>query len=501
MAFSFLYDAFGALLGVLVRSRRGLDVKDPELVVLRHELESCVARWRGLGFAPRIVRCLRRRLVICRASRAARVCSLADAVALASGARAKASCTPTRGHSPSSCSTCDPGARELDVARGTGANFALIEQRIGPSGDLVGVDVTPRRLNQARARVARAGWSNVRLREGDACELGAERLSEPIDAAVWTLGLSVIAQWQRAWEAMVLSVRPAARLAIMDAGYPDGDGRRRDAVIPRIAWALSRLFAADCSRRPSRLLQLDTGEPTSERFTWGWGHRRRRSERSRMSLRAQQLQEAADRQIAELAERCRLRASHVSPGPAPATKSSATAPSAPSRTHPRQLPPDCPVRRRDPRRRRAAPPRSARRGMPPRSSSTSCSSVSRSRGMRPRRSGSSAMSRWTRCRPQARSSSPTARGRSRQIVASLAQAPASQGRRARSGVVVTSAVSVQGLVSAAARWRRHAISTSTSPQARSSASGTNGAGTATTLRLLLGLAQPTAGQAPIYGRR
>jgi hypothetical protein len=72
-----------------------------------------------------------------------------------------------------------PRARVLDVACGTGANFALIEQRIGPAGDLV--------------------------------------------------------------------------------------------VIPRpLAWALSRLFAADCSRRPWRLLQRETGDPTSERFTWGW---------------------------------------------------------------------------------------------------------------------------------------------------------------------------------------------------------------------------------------
>jgi len=39
MAFSFLYLAFRALLSALVRSRRGLDVKDIELLVLRHELE------------------------------------------------------------------------------------------------------------------------------------------------------------------------------------------------------------------------------------------------------------------------------------------------------------------------------------------------------------------------------------------------------------------------------------------------------------------------------
>src|SRR4051812_50142145 len=39
MAFSFLYLTVRALLGALVRSRRGLHVKDVELLVLRHALE------------------------------------------------------------------------------------------------------------------------------------------------------------------------------------------------------------------------------------------------------------------------------------------------------------------------------------------------------------------------------------------------------------------------------------------------------------------------------
>jgi hypothetical protein len=43
MALSFLYLAVRALLGALIRSRRGLDVKDMELLVLRHEL--AVVAW------------------------------------------------------------------------------------------------------------------------------------------------------------------------------------------------------------------------------------------------------------------------------------------------------------------------------------------------------------------------------------------------------------------------------------------------------------------------
>ena len=90
MAFSFLYLAFRALLGALVRSRRGLDVKDIELLVLRHELEVLrrqVAR-------PKLRAADRALLAAAachlpRPSRGARLVTPADAAAVASGARAQ----------------------------------------------------------------------------------------------------------------------------------------------------------------------------------------------------------------------------------------------------------------------------------------------------------------------------------------------------------------------------------------------------------------------------
>jgi S-adenosylmethionine-diacylgycerolhomoserine-N-methlytransferase len=163
-----------------------------------------------------------------------------------------------------------PGARVLDVACGTGANFALIEQRIGPAGELVGIDLTSQMLRQARARVLRHGWANVHLREADVCALPGEDLGEPFDAALCTLGLSVIPQWQRAWDAMLALVRPGGRVAVMDAGYPDR-GRRSELVVTRpFASLLSRLFVADCARRPWRSLERDTDQHIAETFTWGW---------------------------------------------------------------------------------------------------------------------------------------------------------------------------------------------------------------------------------------
>ena len=164
-----------------------------------------------------------------------------------------------------------PGARVLDVACGTGANFELIRRRIGPSGELIGLDATPQMLDQARARIARAGWSNVNVLEADVCEMRAEQLGEPFDAALCTLGLSVIPRWQRAWQTMLDCVRDGGRVAVMDAGRPPAGAPSRNTIVPRpLAWALERFFAADCARRPWQLLERDTHNPTSRPYTWGW---------------------------------------------------------------------------------------------------------------------------------------------------------------------------------------------------------------------------------------
>jgi hypothetical protein len=87
VAFSFFYVAFRALLGALVRCRRGLDVKDLELLVLRHE----VAVLRRQGAPPKLRaadRAPARGGGLPSASLVARSTSghSADAVAVASGA-------------------------------------------------------------------------------------------------------------------------------------------------------------------------------------------------------------------------------------------------------------------------------------------------------------------------------------------------------------------------------------------------------------------------------
>lgn len=57
----------------------------------------------------------------------------------------------------------EPGACVIDAGCGTGLSFALLQDRIGPLGRIIGIEQSPEMLEQAQARVTQAGWRNVTL--------------------------------------------------------------------------------------------------------------------------------------------------------------------------------------------------------------------------------------------------------------------------------------------------------------------------------------------------
>jgi ubiquinone/menaquinone biosynthesis C-methylase UbiE len=60
------------------------------------------------------------------------------------------------------------GDTVVDIACGTGLNFPLLENVIGPGGRIVGVDLTDAMLARAQDRVKANGWNNVSLVQADA---------------------------------------------------------------------------------------------------------------------------------------------------------------------------------------------------------------------------------------------------------------------------------------------------------------------------------------------
>jgi demethylmenaquinone methyltransferase/2-methoxy-6-polyprenyl-1,4-benzoquinol methylase len=60
------------------------------------------------------------------------------------------------------------GNTVVDLGCGTGLNFTLLQEQIGPEGKIIGVDLTDAMLAEAHQRVLTRGWLNVELVKSDA---------------------------------------------------------------------------------------------------------------------------------------------------------------------------------------------------------------------------------------------------------------------------------------------------------------------------------------------
>ena len=155
-----------------------------------------------------------------------------------------------------------PGALVLDVGCGTGLNFPLIREAIGPGGRIVGVDVSANMLAQARAKAERRGWMNIDLENADATtltpgwlngHLGSQRGPGGADAVLFTYTLSVMTNWPEAWRAATTAARPGARVAVVDMQTPTGPATAL-APLARLACILG---GSDITAHPWTALERD----------------------------------------------------------------------------------------------------------------------------------------------------------------------------------------------------------------------------------------------------
>lgn len=86
------------------------------------------------------------------------------------------------------------GDTVVEVGCGTGMNFPLILDRIGPTGQLIGVDLTDQMLYQAQKRVERADWKNVSLVQMDAAKFAFPAQAHGI---ISTFALTLVPEYDR----------------------------------------------------------------------------------------------------------------------------------------------------------------------------------------------------------------------------------------------------------------------------------------------------------------
>jgi ubiquinone/menaquinone biosynthesis C-methylase UbiE len=152
------------------------------------------------------------------------------------------------------------GDTVLDVGCGTGLNFPMLVDAVGPTGRVIGLDRSSRMLEMAHRRISAHGWSTVEIVRADATDFSASDVgTDHLDAIFATYSLSVIEQWHAAWECMRRVLRRGGRAGIVDLALPSGAA----AAFRPLARLACALGSSDADAHPWTMLQ-ETGVDVRE---------------------------------------------------------------------------------------------------------------------------------------------------------------------------------------------------------------------------------------------
>jgi len=110
-----------------------------------------------------------------------------------------------------------PGDTVLELACGTGINFPLFQRYIGPTGRIIGVDITDAMLEQANKRVANQGWKNIALIQHDA---STYQIPSNVNAVFSSYALSIFPDTKRVLTNIANSLAPGGRLTLIELQIP-----------------------------------------------------------------------------------------------------------------------------------------------------------------------------------------------------------------------------------------------------------------------------------------
>lgn len=109
-----------------------------------------------------------------------------------------------------------PGMSVLDVASGSGASAVPAARRVGPTGRVVGVDLSTRLLELGREKAVRSGLTQLEFVEGDMTGTGFP--DAEFDRVLCVFGISFAPDMEAFAAELWRMVRPGGRLAITTWG-------------------------------------------------------------------------------------------------------------------------------------------------------------------------------------------------------------------------------------------------------------------------------------------
>jgi SAM-dependent methyltransferase len=115
---------------------------------------------------------------------------------------------------PSALIALRPGQTVLDLGSGGGLDVLMTARRVGPSGRVIGVDMTPEMLALAETHRAAAGLDNVEFRQGHIEDLPVPDAA--VDVVISNCVISLSADKARVLAEAHRVLRPGGRLAFTD---------------------------------------------------------------------------------------------------------------------------------------------------------------------------------------------------------------------------------------------------------------------------------------------
>jgi demethylmenaquinone methyltransferase/2-methoxy-6-polyprenyl-1,4-benzoquinol methylase len=136
------------------------------------------------------------------------------------------------------------GASVLDACCGTGDLTLELARRVGPSGEVFGVDFSPRMLERARRKLDAAGFPRAQLLEGDALRLPLP--DDRVAAATVAFGVRNLADVDLGFRELARVVRPGGAVVCLEITQPQSGplaGFYRvwfDRLVPAVGRAVDR---------------------------------------------------------------------------------------------------------------------------------------------------------------------------------------------------------------------------------------------------------------------
>lgn len=153
----------------------------------------------------------------------------------------------------------------IEIGCGTGMNFALLQERIGKEGKIIGIDISQAMLDLAEKRIRSEGWKNVELVRSSAAEY---RFPEVVDGIIATGVLTYEPDYDRVIENGAKALAPGKRWVVFDYKMPTGWFRH---LVPVFVW-IFRSFGisrALFDRTPWQSIQHHLKNPRLKEFYFG----------------------------------------------------------------------------------------------------------------------------------------------------------------------------------------------------------------------------------------